>query len=93
MTTMPDGAVAFRRSPTFTETTVPPGLLRHHTTAPGTWARIVVVEGRLVYRILAPELQEVELTPARHGVVEPGVPHEVRPDGPVTFYVEFCRVD
>ncbi|MGE0812745.1 MAG: DUF1971 domain-containing protein [Vicinamibacterales bacterium] len=92
MKTLPGDARAYRRSPTFDETTVPPGLLRHHTTAPGTWARIVVLEGRLRYRILAPVLEEVELTPGSPGIVEPEVPHEVVPAGPVTFYVEFCRV-
>ena len=75
----------------FTEATVPPGLLRSHRTAPGTWGLICVLEGRLLYRVLDP-LSERVLDPAgAPGLVEPGVPHEVAPLGPVRFQVEFYR--
>ena len=82
----------YRSTPVFTEATVPPGLLRAHRTVPGTWALIRVLEGRLLYRVLDPPSERV-LDPA--GVpeaVEPGVPHEVAPIGPVRFQVEFHRL-
>lgn len=91
MQTLPKNLVAYKQTPTFTETTVPAGLLKDHTTKAGTWGRIVVLRGRLRYRILAPELEEVMLTPELNGVVEPLVPHEVLPEGEVEFYVEFHR--
>lgn len=53
----------------------------------------MVLDGRLVYRVLEPELREYRLAPGCHGVVEPQVAHEVEPDGPVRFYVEFHRVE
>jgi tellurite resistance-related uncharacterized protein len=91
MKTLPENVRPYQRTAVFTETTVPAGLLREHSTKAGTWGRIQVLEGRLWYRILAPEVEEVLLTPERHGVVEPQVPHEVRPEGQVKFFVEFHR--
>ena len=55
------------------------------------WAKIVVLEGRLRYRILEPVIREFELWPSRPDVVEPEVPHEVEAIGEVRFYVEFYR--
>lgn len=91
MKTLPDEVRPYRRTPVFTETTVPAALLRAHTTKAGTWGRILVLEGRLRYRILSPAVEDILLTPERFGVVEPQVPHEVAPDGPVKFCVEFLR--
>ena len=93
MRSLPEGFRAYRRTPTFTEETVPKGLLRQHTTRAGSWAVIVVLEGSLTYRILGPEPEELLLTPDRTGVVEPHVPHEVSPGESVKFYVEFYRAD
>ncbi|MDV7212721.1 DUF1971 domain-containing protein [Azotobacter beijerinckii] len=92
MKALPEDVRPYKRTPIFTEATVPPGLLKQHTTKEGAWAKIVVLEGRLLYRILVPDVSEVLLTPDQYGVVEPQVPHEVSPDGPVRFFVEFCRV-
>jgi tellurite resistance-related uncharacterized protein len=76
----------------FTETSVPSGLLGRHRTAPGTWALIHVLEGRLLYRVLDPPSERI-LDPAEPpGVVEPGVPHQVALLGPVRFQVEFHRM-
>ena len=89
---LPPGCAATRSTPVFTEATVPPGLLRSHRTGPGTWGLICVLEGRLLYRVLDP-LSERVLDPAgAPGLVEPGVPHEVAPLGPVRFQVEFYRI-
>ena len=91
MKPLPPGLEAYKRTPEFSQDSLPAGLRRRHTTAAGVWARIVVLEGALRYRILAPRREELLLGPARHGVVEPEVPHEVEPEGAVRFYVEFLR--
>ncbi len=91
MKTFPPGLVAHRRTPEFSEATIPAGLLRSHTTKVGVWGRIHVVEGELRYRILEPALEEHVLSPGVDGVVEPGVAHEVEPIGRVRFFVEFLR--
>ena len=88
---LPPGLQRVRSTPVFTEDTIPPGLLRRHRTAPGTWGLIRVLEGRLLCRVLDPPSKRV-LDPTRApGVVAPGVPHEVAPLGPVRFLVEFHR--
>ncbi len=91
MKTLPGNVSSYARSPEFTEETVPANLLQSHRTKAGTWAKIVIVQGKLRYRILEPEIEENELSPDSHGIVEPAVPHQVTPIGSVRFYVEFYR--
>jgi len=92
MKSLPTGARGYQQTPEFTEATVPAGLLRRHSTKPGVWGRIHLLEGALRYRILEPEFEEVELKPGLDGIVEPEVPHEVEPIGRVRFYVEFSKI-
>ena len=91
MKSLPAEVRAYQRTSEFSETTVPAGLTRRHTTKPGVWGRIVVLEGSLRYRILEPEVEEHVLSPECDGVVEPEVAHEVEPLGRVRFLVEFLR--
>lgn len=91
---LPPDLRPYARTSEFTESTVPAGLLRAHTTKAGSWGLIHVLEGRLAYRITDPRrpASEVVLTAdGEPGVVEPTVLHEVEPRGPVRFYVEFWR--
>ena len=90
MKTIPDSVTAYRRTPEFSEETVPKALLRSHSTKAGVWGRIVVLEGALRYRIL-PTGEEHRLASGTDGVVEPTVEHEVAPIGSVCFFVEFLR--
>ena len=91
MKTLPADVQSYKQTPEFDENSVPAGLLRAHQTKEGTWGRIVVLSGSLLYRILEPETQEIVLSEAQFGVVEPTVLHEVAPIGSVRFYVEFLR--
>jgi tellurite resistance-related uncharacterized protein len=79
------------RTPTFTQDTVPSGLLYRHITKEGYWAKINILYGNLIYRILAPEVEEVRLCPSHSGVVEPMVLYQIQMTGPVAFYVQFYR--
>jgi tellurite resistance-related uncharacterized protein len=93
---LPPNVRPYRRTDTFTETTIPAGLLKAHTTKAGAWGLIHVLEGSLAYRINDPRrpTSEVILTPeADPGVVEPTILHLVEPLGPVQFYVEFHRLE
>jgi tellurite resistance-related uncharacterized protein len=91
---LPASLVPYRRTPEFTALTVPKGLLQAHSTRPGVWGLIHVVEGALTYRVV-----DVTRSPGERrltadvppGVVEPGILHEVQPEGAVRFYVEFHR--
>ncbi len=91
MKTLPESVARYYGTPEFSERTLPANLMRLHRTKAGTWARIVVLEGRLLYRILEPEIEEIELSPERFGIVEPEVAHEVEAGGRVRFRVEFWR--
>jgi tellurite resistance-related uncharacterized protein len=91
MKPLPHDVAPYRRTGDFTDATVPEALRRRHTTKPGVWGRICVVEGTLRYRILEPHVEEHVLSPEHPGVIEPEVPHEVEPLGAVRFYVEFLR--
>lgn len=91
MKELPADVSSYKRTPEFDETSVPDGLLKAHQTKVGTWGKIVILSGALRYTILEPEVEEIVLSPDRHGVVEPTVLHEVAPIGNVTFYVEFYR--
>ena len=85
---LPPGLTPYKRTPVFDENTVPPGLRREHRTKDNVWALIHVLEGKLLYRILLPPIEQV-LTSEKPGVVRPGQPHEVTPMGHVRFFVEF----
>ena len=85
---LPPGLVAYRRTPVFTEETLPQALRHRHQTKAGVWALITIVEGRLRFRRLDPPSETV-LDPATPGVVAPEEPHEVEPLGAVRFFVEF----
>jgi len=91
MKQLPHTISAYKRTPEFTETTVPKGLLKDHQTKDGVWGKIVVIEGSLQYTIIEPILKTVTLTKEQYGVVEPKVLHHIKPLGPVRFYVEFSR--
>ena len=91
MKSLPPDVEVYQQTKEFSEQTVPAGLTRRHSTKPGVWGRIRVLEGILLYRILEPEPEEQLLTPERDGIVEPAIHHEVAPQGPVRFFVEFLK--
>lgn len=88
MATLPSGLVVYGGTRVFDETSVPKGLLANHTTKAGTWGRIVVQEGRLLYTV---GLASWIIRPGVVGIVEPRVLHHVTPQGPVRFLVEFLH--
>jgi len=87
---IPAGYVVTRRTPEFTQDTVPPALLSAHETKGGACALIHVLEGKLRYCIEVPASESI-LEPGQPGVIQPQVPHHVEPIGPVRFYLEFHR--
>ncbi len=92
MPVLPPDAREYKRTATFTEATIPSGLLRDHRTKDGTWARIVVEAGRLRYGIEPPRRTFV-LTPEYPGIAPPMILHQVDPLGAVSFHVEFLRIE
>ena len=93
---LPDGVTPYKRTPTFTEETVPAGLLNEHQTKEGTWGLICVQEGELRYIVTDPRRAPADMiltNKTLSGLVEPTILHRVEPLGPVRFHVEFCRLD
>ncbi len=88
---LPDGLAAYRRTPVFTEETVPAGLLRDHNTKAGVWGLIHVESGTLRYVIPSAEFSTNLEPDSEQGIVEPEGPHHIKPLGPVRFFVEFWR--
>ncbi len=91
MKKLPSGVAYYARSREFSDQSIPENLLDSHRTKTMTWANIVVTQGRILYRILEPQIEEHELSPDRTGVVEPQVPHELEVMGEVRFHLDFYR--
>ena len=91
MKDLPSNLIEHRRTRVFTESSVPDALLASHRTKTGTWGKIVVLEGSLIYRILEPQFEEIELDSGCPGIIESAIRHEVEPRAAVRFYVQFYR--
>ena len=92
MKALPQQLVPYRRTPTFTETTVPKGLLADHNTREGVWGLLTVEIGEIAYVITeAGEEEEITVRPGEPGVIAPEQRHHVRPEGAVSFYVQFLK--
>jgi tellurite resistance-related uncharacterized protein len=93
---LPDTVSAYKRTSTFTKSTVPKGLLARHNTKKDTWGLIVVETGSLSYVIFNESESDVStvLSPGQPGVIEPQIFHKVKllTDN-TTFYVEFYAKD
>lgn len=91
MPELPESAELYKTSPTYTEVTVPEGLLRDHRLRAGTWARIVIEEGKLLYALSDDPRAGWMLRPGIDGIVAPTVSHFVLPSGTLRFHVEFLK--
>lgn len=91
MKKIPDNVNPYKRTPVFNASSIPKGLLKAHQTKQGTWGKIVILNGQLLYRILEPAVSEFILSPEKYGVVEPQILHEIAALGDVELYVEFYK--
>ncbi|MFX4220035.1 MAG: DUF1971 domain-containing protein [Thalassobaculum sp.] len=91
MRRLPASAEAYKKTPVFTENSIPAGLLREHSTKAGVWGLIHVLSGALQLSFVDGAPSD-RLVPGQPGVIAPQEPHRVAADGPVQFFVEFYRV-
>lgn len=83
---LPAGLVPGRRTPTFTATTVPSGLLgEHHTTV---WATLEVEQGTVVFHETASGWSTT-CSPGQPLVIVPHRRHRVEPAPDARFAVQF----
>ncbi len=85
---LPQGVVAYRRTGEFDQDTMPAKMRNAHSTKPGVWALIHVLEGQLRYSVPSWG-EDVILVPGTPGIVAPTVEHNVEPHGAVRMFVEF----
>lgn len=84
----PEDLVEYKRTPEFTQDTIPKGLLKNHTTKLGTWGKVHVLEGALLY---TPEgCDSIRVCAGETASIPPEMLHAVAADGGVHFYVAFC---
>ncbi|NRB37698.1 MAG: DUF1971 domain-containing protein [Pseudomonadales bacterium] len=91
MKTLPEHVKGYKKTPVFTQDSIPRGLLKDHNTAENVWGVIHILDGELEYHITEGDRQTVILTSEHHGIIEPTVKHHIKASGPVSFYVEFCK--
>lgn len=89
-TALPESVAPYKRTSVFDQDNLPAALSRDHSTKPGVWGVIHVLEGRLAYTITAPHGEQI-LEPDVPGIVRPEQLHHVQPLGKVRFFVEFHR--
>lgn len=90
MAEIPIECTLYKRTPTFSASNVPPGLLSRHNTKVGTWGKIVVEMGSLEYTIFGPPELVSILTPDTPGIIKPQEYHKVALLSSNTeFHVEF----
>ncbi len=86
----PEGLMPYKRTPEFTEQTIPKALLNHHATKVGTWGKIHVLAGLLIY---SPQgADSIEIRSGDSANVPPQMLHAVKAKNSVRFYVEFYKL-
>ncbi len=86
----PEGLSEYKRTPEFTQDTIPKGLLKNHTTKLGTWGKIHVMEGKLLYKLDGQK--GIVVLPMQTANIPPEMLHSVEADGDVRFYVTFNKL-
>lgn len=88
---LPGDVVAYGRTPDFTLETLPEALTSGHTTKPGVWGLIHVLEGRLFYALEPPHIGQIVLAAGETAPIPPGIPHRVAFTECGRFFVEFHK--
>ncbi len=81
-------AQPYRSTPVFDEGTLPVALRGEHSTKPGVWGVIRVLEGKLLLTWSDPPAEQL-LEPGSPGLVLPQQPHHVTPIGAMRMQVDF----
>ena len=87
---LPAHFIPYKKTTVFTEKSLPESLKKDHANKPGVWAKIIVTEGKLLYRVASLNV-EIALAPSLPGIVMPEALYCVAPLGTVRFFLEFYR--
>ncbi len=89
---LPEGAEKAGSTPSMTQNTVVPGILKKHLAPKGKWGYLVVESGSLQYVWEDDPENVLDADPGHPIVIEPERFHHVVIAGDVTFRVEFYTV-
>ncbi len=84
---LPDRFIARDRTPIFTEASLPPRLRQGHKASVGVWARVVVIAGRLRYRVDSLSIDKALSSPEAENI-PPEVVFSLEPLGEARFYLD-----
>ena len=90
--TLPEGAIKIGSTPSMTEETVVPGILRNHLAPKGKFGYLVVEEGALEFVWEDDEYNALNADPEHSIVIFPERFHHVSIKDKVRFRVEFYEV-
>lgn len=79
----------YKSTPVFDAETLPAALRSAHSTKPGVWGVIRVLEGAVCYHVEDGSAPPALLTPATPGLIHPEQLHHVEPVGAMRMQVEF----
>jgi tellurite methyltransferase len=85
---LPETARLRRRTPTFDESSTPQALRSRHTTKPGVWAVVHIVEVSLAWQIFDPLAARGQASAGETLVMPPEVEHQVEPGEQARFFIE-----
>lgn len=95
---LPHSVVCYKKTPEWTQDTMPAGFKKAHSTAAGVWARVNIVGGSCDFVFEAgggsgsDEEIRLHLTAGETLIVPPRVKHHVEPDaGGLLFFLEFHK--
>ena len=91
MRALPDHVRKYSETPVFTEQNIPAKLTAEHSTKPGVWGRLVVLEGAVDYFIAGPPQSRQRIAAGDFGVIEPEKLHHVELLSGAAMRVEFYR--
>ena len=89
MKSIPESAIAYTRTKTFTESTLPSALRGDHRTKDGVWGLLVLEQGTadLVFH----DGERITCTPDHPGVIAPQRTHHIEGEGPFELHVAFHK--
>ncbi len=85
----PTVSIVARTAGPFDASTLPSGLLKEHLVAAGTWGRLRVIEGAIVFTLETEPPTVKRLKPGDSQAIPPGLRHALTLDGPVILTLDF----
>ncbi|MCH2204675.1 MAG: DUF1971 domain-containing protein [Lentisphaerales bacterium] len=90
MKALPENVQLYKSTPVFNQDTIPKGILNQHNTKAGTWGKLVVLSGEVIFVDLQNNW-EITATADRPVNIVPEAWHHLKVCGPVELKVEFYK--